>query len=109
MLIANVANDTCTGLLDVKVTLTFDLTPFAGLLNDGKAHTMDVKVTGRWTDRQTVVSNGHMTRTAHLDVAREDRHAVATTSERYRLNAPGEHYDHTLATEQGVLTEDVLR
>lgn len=44
-----------------------------------------------------------------LGVAREDRHAVATTSERYRLSGPGEHYDHTLATEQGVLTEDVLR
>jgi hypothetical protein len=42
-----------------------------------------------------------------LGVPREDRHAVATTSERYRLRAPGVCYDHTLATEQGVLTKDV--
>ena len=42
-----------------------------------------------------------------LGVAREDRHAVATTSERYRLRAPGTCYDHTLATEQVVLTKDV--
>ncbi|GLP67575.1 hypothetical protein TUSST3_41970 [Streptomyces sp. TUS-ST3] len=230
--------------------LTFDLTPFAGLLNDGKAHTVDVQVvgvpagqtgwsaptnvlvwqdahksvvtgavtsyrkdapavgntftdgslrhlvtsgkdhlkvtgylntshgrvtttvertlttaidhqwtpdentddqTGTWTDHQLVTSNGHLSRTDRtytldgratidsanrlrvvmsigdharsgatriydtyqgdatftLGVAREDRHAVATTSERYRLRAPGACYDHTLATEQGVLTKDV--
>ncbi|WP_373559666.1 peptide-N4-asparagine amidase [Streptomyces sp. TLI_55] len=107
--------------------------------------------TGTWTDDQTVTTNGHVSRTdrtytldgratidsanrlrvimsvadrAHLGatriddtyqgdatftlgVAREDRHAVATTSERYRLRAPGACYDHTLATEQGVLTKDV--
>lgn len=233
--------------------LTFDLTPFAGLLNDGRAHTVDVKVvgvpagqtgwsaptnvlvwqdahrsvvkgavtsyeksdpavsngftdgslrhlvtdgkdrlkvsgwldtshgrvtttvertvttaidhqwtpdentddqTGAWTDHQVVVRNGHLSRTDRdyaldgratidsanrlrvvmsvsdrarlgatriddtyhgdatftLGVAREERHAVATTSERYRLSGPGgTHYDHTLATEQGVLTKDVLR
>lgn len=44
-----------------------------------------------------------------LGVAREDRHAVATTSERYRLSGAGVCYDHTLATEQGVLTRDVRR
>jgi len=42
-----------------------------------------------------------------LGVAREDRHAVATTSERYRLRGPGTCYDHTLTTEQGTLTKDV--
>ena len=232
--------------------LTFDLTPFAGLLNDGKAHTVDVSVvgvpagqtgwsaptnilvwqdahksvvtgavtsyrktgptvsntftdgslrhlvtdgkdslkvsgyldtshgrvtttvertlttaidhqwtpdentddqTGKWTDHQVVATNGHLARTNRtytldgrstidsanrlrvvmsvadraqvgatrvddsyhgdatftLGVAREDRHAVATTSERYRLSAPGACYDHTLATEQGVLTKDVRR
>jgi hypothetical protein len=44
-----------------------------------------------------------------LGVAREERHAVATTSERYRLNGPGTCYDHTLASEQGVLTKDIRR
>ncbi|KUM77258.1 peptide-N4-asparagine amidase [Streptomyces griseorubiginosus] len=108
-------------------------------------------VTGTWTDRQVVATNGRTARTDReytldgqstidsanrlrvvmsvgdharsgatrtddtyrgdatftLGVAREDRHAVATTSERYRLRAPGTCYDHTLATEQGVLTKDV--
>lgn len=232
--------------------LTFDLTPFAGLLNDGKAHTVDVSVvgvpagqtgwsaptnilvwqdahksvvtgavtsyekadpavgntftdgslrhlvtdgkdhlkvsgyldtshgrvtttvertlttaidhqwtpdentddqTGKWTDHQSVTTDGHVSRTDRtytldgratidtanrlrvvmsvgdharvggvriddtyqgdatftLGVAREDRNAVATTSERYRLQGPGACYDHTLATEQGVLTKDVRR
>ena len=44
-----------------------------------------------------------------LGVPREQRHAVATTSERYRVRGPGVRYDHTLATEQGVLTKDVQR
>ncbi|MFF7283621.1 peptide-N4-asparagine amidase [Streptomyces griseorubiginosus] len=108
-------------------------------------------VTGTWTDRQVVATNGRTARTDReytldgqstidsanrlrvvmsvgdharsgatrtddtyrgdatftLGVAREERHAVATTSERYRLRAPGTCYDHTLATEQGVLTKDV--
>ncbi|MCG7207549.1 peptide-N4-asparagine amidase [Streptomyces arenae] len=41
-----------------------------------------------------------------LDVPRDQRHAVGTSSERYRLYGPGECYDRSLATEQGVLTED---
>ncbi|MDF2272801.1 peptide-N4-asparagine amidase A [Streptomyces coacervatus] len=51
--------------------------------------------------------NGDATFT--LGVAREERHAVATTSERYRLRGDGVCYDHALATEQGVLTKDVRR
>ncbi len=108
---------------------------------------------GRWTDAQTVRRNGVTSRTyrtytldgrstidadnrlrvlmsfadhARIDatrlddtytgdatftlgVPRDQRHAVATTSEHYRLRAPGLRYDHTLGTEQGVLTKDVLR
>ncbi|MEU2421360.1 peptide-N4-asparagine amidase [Streptomyces sp. NPDC007851] len=41
-----------------------------------------------------------------LDVPRDQRHAVGTSSERYRLYGPGGCYDRSLATEQGVLTED---
>ncbi|WP_329125162.1 peptide-N4-asparagine amidase [Streptomyces sp. NBC_01465] len=107
--------------------------------------------TGKWTDRQAVTTNGHVSRTDRtytldgrftidsadrlrvimsigdharigatriddtyngdaaftLNVAREDRKAVATTGEHYRLRAPGTCYDRTLATEQGVLTKDV--
>ncbi|MCI3278846.1 peptide-N4-asparagine amidase [Streptomyces cylindrosporus] len=51
--------------------------------------------------------NGDATFT--LGVAREDRQAVATTGERYRLRGDGVCYDHSLATEQGVLTLDVRR
>ncbi|MET8980678.1 peptide-N4-asparagine amidase [Streptomyces sp. NPDC004539] len=107
--------------------------------------------TGKWTDHQAVTTDGRVSRTDRvytldgratidsanrlrvimsvgdrsavgavrvddeyrgdatftLGVAREQRHAVATTSERYRLRAPGVCYDHSLATEQGVLTRDV--
>ncbi|KPI01182.1 Peptide-N(4)-(N-acetyl-beta-glucosaminyl)asparagine amidase [Actinobacteria bacterium OK074] len=112
-------------------------------------------LTGTWTDRQAVTTNGAKVRTDRtysldgkstidtanrlrvvmslrdradlpggvrlddaydgdaaftLGVAREDRHAVATTGERYRLRAPGGLcYDHRLATEQGVLTGDDVR
>ncbi|WP_405818542.1 peptide-N4-asparagine amidase A [Streptomyces sp. NBC_01390] len=48
--------------------------------------------------------NGDATFT--LGVPRDQRHAVATTTEHYRLRGPGLCYDHTLGTEQGVLTKD---
>ncbi|MFR9792767.1 peptide-N4-asparagine amidase [Streptomyces sp. MB22_4] len=41
-----------------------------------------------------------------LGVPREQRHAVGTSSERYRSYGSHGCYDHTLATAQGVLTED---
>ncbi|MFF7982525.1 peptide-N4-asparagine amidase [Streptomyces sp. NPDC007901] len=41
-----------------------------------------------------------------LGVPRDQRHAVGTSSERYRLYGSGGCYDRSLATEQGVLTED---
>ncbi len=41
-----------------------------------------------------------------LNVPRDQRHAVATTSERYRLNGSAGCYDRSLTTVQGVLTED---
>ncbi|RPE45841.1 peptide N-acetyl-beta-D-glucosaminyl asparaginase amidase A [Streptomyces sp. Ag109_O5-1] len=41
-----------------------------------------------------------------LGVPRDQRHAVGTSSERYRLYGSGDCYDRSLATEQGVLTED---
>jgi hypothetical protein len=47
-----------------------------------------------------------------LGVPRDQRHAVGTSTERYRLygpSAPGGCYDRTLATEQGTVTEDRLR
>ncbi|MFE4962628.1 peptide-N4-asparagine amidase [Streptomyces sp. NPDC056660] len=44
-----------------------------------------------------------------LDVPRDQRHAVGTSSERYRQSGSGGCYDRSLATEQGVLTEDRSR
>ncbi|MEU9390680.1 peptide-N4-asparagine amidase [Streptomyces sp. NPDC048324] len=41
-----------------------------------------------------------------LNVPRDQRHAVGTTSERYRLYGSGGCYDRTLTAVQGVLTED---
>ncbi|WP_343336028.1 peptide-N4-asparagine amidase [Streptomyces sp. SUK 48] len=41
-----------------------------------------------------------------LDAPREQRHAVGTSSERYRIHGSGGCYDHTLATAQGALTLD---
>ncbi|GAA4054826.1 peptide-N4-asparagine amidase [Streptomyces shaanxiensis] len=40
------------------------------------------------------------------NVPRDQRHAVGTTSERYRLYGSGGCYDRSLASVQGVLTED---
>lgn len=50
---------------------------------------------------------GDATYTAN--VPREDRHAVGTSSERYRVYGDGACHDRTLATVQGTLTEDRLR
>ena len=47
---------------------------------------------------------GDATYTAN--VPRDQRHAVGTTSERYRLYGSGGCYDRTLVTVQGTLTED---
>jgi hypothetical protein len=44
-----------------------------------------------------------------INVPRDQRHAVGTSSERYRLHGPGVCYDRSLATVQGVLTEDQRR
>ncbi|MFJ8082539.1 peptide-N4-asparagine amidase [Streptomyces sp. NPDC096205] len=44
-----------------------------------------------------------------INVPRDQRHAVGTTSERYRLYGSAGCYDRTLTTAQGVLTEDRLR
>ncbi|MYR19674.1 peptide-N4-asparagine amidase A, partial [Streptomyces sp. SID6137] len=41
-----------------------------------------------------------------LDAPREQRHAVGTSSERYRSYGSRGCYDHTLATAQGALTLD---
>ncbi|MEU5311259.1 peptide-N4-asparagine amidase [Streptomyces sp. NPDC021562] len=41
-----------------------------------------------------------------LDVPRDQRHAVGTSGERYRRYGPDGCYDRSLATAQGVLTED---
>lgn len=71
-------------------------------------------------DRATVVETrgGHRTTWSRLDdtytgdatytinVPRDQRHAVGTTSERYRLYGSSGCHDHSLQTVQGVLTED---
>ncbi|MFJ7343637.1 peptide-N4-asparagine amidase [Streptomyces sp. NPDC101110] len=71
-------------------------------------------------DRATVVGThgGRPTTWSRLDhsytgdatyttnVPRDQRHAVGSTSERYRLYGPRGCYDRTLTTAQGVLTED---
>ena len=41
-----------------------------------------------------------------VNVPRDQRHAVGTTSERYRLYGSGSCYDRSLTSVQGVLTED---
>ncbi|WP_422128893.1 peptide-N4-asparagine amidase [Streptomyces misionensis] len=41
-----------------------------------------------------------------LDAPRDQRHAVGTSSERYRSYGSAGCYDHSLATAQGVLTQD---
>ncbi len=41
-----------------------------------------------------------------VNVPRDQRHAVGTTSERYRLYGSGGCHDRRLTTVQGVLTED---
>ncbi|PAZ15531.1 peptide-N4-asparagine amidase A [Streptomyces sp. SA15] len=48
--------------------------------------------------------SGDATYTAN--VPRDQRHAVGTTSERYRIHGSGGCYDRSLTTVQGVLTED---
>ncbi|MFG2602179.1 peptide-N4-asparagine amidase [Streptomyces sp. NPDC048514] len=44
-----------------------------------------------------------------LDVPRDQRHAVGTSTERYRLHGSEGCYDHTLTTAQGTLTQDRQR
>nr|WP_129310863.1 peptide-N4-asparagine amidase [Streptomyces sp. L2] len=44
-----------------------------------------------------------------LDVPRDQRHAVGTSSERYRDYGSDGCYDHTLSTAQGALTQDLRR
>ncbi|MBG0857308.1 peptide-N4-asparagine amidase A [Streptomyces spinoverrucosus] len=44
-----------------------------------------------------------------INVPRDQRHAVGTTSERYRLYGSSGCHDHSLTAVQGVLTEDRLR
>ncbi|BBC30686.1 uncharacterized protein SGFS_019800 [Streptomyces graminofaciens] len=67
-------------------------------------------VTGTYGGRRTAWSRlddtytGDATYTA--GVPRDQRHAVGTTSERYRLYGSGGCYDRSLVTVQGVLTED---
>ncbi|GGJ08565.1 hypothetical protein GCM10010121_018620 [Streptomyces brasiliensis] len=41
-----------------------------------------------------------------LNVPRDQRHVIGTTSERYRLYGSAGCYDRTLTTVQGVLIED---
>jgi hypothetical protein len=93
-----------------------------------RAYTMDGEITiGSDNRLRTVISLGDHTRTdagalrTRLDdtytgdatwtlgVPRDQRHAVGTSTERYRLTGGGSCYDRTLATEQGTLTQDRQR
>jgi hypothetical protein len=44
-------------------------------------------------------------------VPRDQRHAVGTSTERYRSTAGGggHHHDHTIATRNGLVVSDVCR
>ncbi|MCW8379879.1 peptide-N4-asparagine amidase [Streptomyces justiciae] len=67
-------------------------------------------------DRASVVADGRLRQrlddtytgdaTWTLNVPRDQRHAVGTTREHYRLESPGRCYDRSLTSVQGVLTED---
>lgn len=76
------------------------------VLTLGDRAAVDEKRGGRRTawSRLDDTYTGDTTYTAN--VPRDQRHAVGTTSERYRLYGSAGCYDRTLATVQGVLTED---
>lgn len=145
MLIGNVVNETYTGVIDVKVTLTFytpgrgaraaetpdvwtggwsnpflwyvvpgpraldvmpvqyDLTPFAGLLNDGRPHRLEVSVVGVppgqtgwstpvnvlvWQDEGRDVLTGALTR---HEESRPLNSATYTPGAEHRLDTRGAH------------------
>lgn len=143
-----------SGYLDTsrgRVTTTVERTLTTSIAHRWTPDENTDEQVGKWTDHQTVTVNGRASRTDRtytldgratidsanrlrvlmsvgdgsvidgtrtddqyrgdaaftLGVAREERHAVATTQERYRLWGPGGCYDRTVATEQGVLTKDV--
>ncbi|MEV7028902.1 peptide-N4-asparagine amidase [Streptomyces sp. NPDC093272] len=73
------------------------------VLGDRAAVTSPEGGRSRWEDTY----RGDATYT--LNVPRDQRHAVGTSSERYRRYGSGGCYDRALATEQGVLTEDRSR
>ncbi|WP_127360508.1 peptide-N4-asparagine amidase [Actinacidiphila soli] len=64
-------------------------------------------VTGATRSRLDDTYTGDATWT--LNVPRDQRHAVGTSAERYRLTGDGACYDRSLATAQGTLTEDRRR
>jgi hypothetical protein len=68
------------------------------------------EVVGWYSGRRTVWSRLDDTVTGDaawtLNVPRDQRHAVGTTSERYRLYGSGDCYDRSLTSVQGVLTQD---
>jgi hypothetical protein len=61
---------------------------------------------GRRTGRQWIDDTYAGDATYTVNVPRDQRHAVGTSSERFRIRGSGGCYDRTLATVQGVLTED---
>ncbi|MGW6704931.1 peptide-N4-asparagine amidase [Streptomyces sp. NPDC054956] len=64
---------------------------------------------GREIDRTRLDDQYTGDATYTANVPRDQRHAVATTTARYRLygtGAPGGCYDHTVATVQGTVTQD---
>ncbi|MCX4673081.1 peptide-N4-asparagine amidase A [Streptomyces sp. NBC_01381] len=64
---------------------------------------------GRRTGRSVADDRYEGDATYTANVPREDRHAVGTSRERYRVYGDGPCHDRTLATVQGTLTEDRLR
>ncbi|MFD4474737.1 peptide-N4-asparagine amidase [Streptomyces sp. NPDC058471] len=64
---------------------------------------------GRRTARSVTDDRYEGDATYTANVPREDRHAVGTSRERFRVYGDGGCYDRTLATEQGALTVNRLR
>lgn len=81
---------------DNRLTTTITLTDAADRLATGGPGAGHSTLTDTYTGEATWT----------LDVPRDQRHAVGTTSERYRTTGAGRSVDHTIATTNGRVTTD---